>query len=123
MLQTIAVGLVSDRAEIIKGKFSSKFELTQIIEQAKLDDSKFLPFTRNRKYDSGSSARQENYFFGRSIAPFPVKNLRIVALDLLSTSRTFMLVGDIDEPSSFQLHAICETDIKRPTAKESKERN
>jgi hypothetical protein len=41
---------------------------TQIIVRASSDDSHFLPFTHNPKQDSGGRARQDNYFFRRSIA-------------------------------------------------------
>ena len=51
---------------------------------SKFDDSHFLPFTQNPKYDSGGCARQDNYFFVAPLLAFPLKKLRIVALYLLS---------------------------------------
>jgi hypothetical protein len=55
---------------------------------ASCDDSHFLPFNRDPSHDSGTGARQENYYFRRLIAsPFPGEKLEIVAFYLLFASR------------------------------------
>ena len=67
------------------------FEQLKFIVRASFDDSHFLPFTHNRKHDSGGHARHHNYFFVAPLLAFPLKKLSIVALYLLSRSRNLPL--------------------------------